>query len=507
VSPDPEKPPRPGLGNLKKALLAGVLIVLLTAATVASAALLEVDQLVQIVQKEGQGIPGIKNVLDDVPGGGPQTILVIGSDMRWAQRNQKGAARSDTLILVRLDPNKAATAVLSIPRDLKVQIPGFGEDKINAAYSDGGPKLTLRTVRDLLHVPINHIVEVNFDGFQRAVDRLHCVYTDVDRRYYHSNAGLPPSLQYSEIDIKPGYQLLCGAKALSYVRYRHTDSDFVRAARQQDFLRQAKAQFSLGSILGDRTELVKIFARYTRTDVRSDSAILRLLKLAFLSSKNPIREVKFPAYDIPGGTYLGITPQNLQATVDAFKNARATGGARQTTGVRTSRKARKAHRAQRRQARSPGLPPGVVADQAEGENNAIPAAAKLRLPVYYPAARLAIGGYGSGEVGYPATRAYTIRDRSNNRYDAYRMVLWAGQPGEYYGVQGMSWKAPPLLDSPSDTMRMRHRSYELFYDGTQLRLVAWRTPRGVYWVSNTLSLTLSNQQMLAIARSLTRVGG
>ncbi len=84
---------------------------------------------------------------------------------------------------------------------------------------------------------------MNFGGFQRAVNRLGCVYIDVDHRYYHSNAGLPPSAQYSEIDIKPGYQKLCGAKALDYVRYRHIDSDFVRSARQQDFLRQAKGQF------------------------------------------------------------------------------------------------------------------------------------------------------------------------------------------------------------------------------------------------------------------------
>ncbi len=73
----------------------------------------------QIVQKEGQGIPGVKNVLDDVPGGGPQTILVIGSDVRYQDRKLAHAARSDTMILVRLDPDKAATAVLSIPRDLQ----------------------------------------------------------------------------------------------------------------------------------------------------------------------------------------------------------------------------------------------------------------------------------------------------------------------------------------------------------------------------------------------------
>ena len=507
MTPDLEKPPRPGLGVLKKAALAGVLIMLLTAATVASAALLEVDQLVDIVRTQGEAIPGVKNVLDDVPDGGPQTVLVIGSDRRYQDRGIKGAARSDTLILVRLDPDRGVTAVMSIPRDLKAQIPldngGFASDKINAAYSLGGPNLTLRTVRKLTGVPINHIVEVNFDGFQRAVNRLKCVYVDVDRRYYHSNVGLPPSLQYSEIDIEPGYQKLCGSQSLAYVRYRHTDSDFVRAARQQDFLRQAKGQFSLSSILGDRKELLRIFSRYTRTDLRSRGPILKLLKLAFLASKNPIREVKFPATDVAGGTYVDISPATLQQTVDEFRNARESGGARQTNDK--SRAAKKARRTQRRR-QAPGLPPGIIPDRQALEAAAVPAAAKLRLPVYYPQVRLAGGGLASGERDYPAVRAHTIRDRAHNRYDAYRMVLYAGQAGQYYGVQGTSWKAPPILDSPSDTMRMRGRKYELFYDGTRLRLVAWRTPRGVYWVSNTLSKTLTNRQMLAIARSLTRVG-
>ena len=67
-------------------------------------------------------------------------------------------------------------------------------------------------------------------------------------------------------------------------------------------------------------------------------------------------------------------------------------------------------------------------------------------------------------------------------------------------------KAPPILDNPATTTRMRGRTYELFTDGNRLALVAWRTPRGAYWVSNTLSRTLTNPQMLAIARSLSRVG-
>ena len=103
---------------------------------------------------------------------------------------------------------------MSIPRDLKVEIPGFGTEKFNAAYTYGGPKLTLQVVKELTGLPINHVVNVDFLGFVRAVYAIGCVYVDVDRRYYHSNVGVPASEQYAEINVQPGYQLLCGKKAL-----------------------------------------------------------------------------------------------------------------------------------------------------------------------------------------------------------------------------------------------------------------------------------------------------
>ena len=127
----------------------------------------------------------------------------------------------------------------------------------------------------------------------------------------------------------------------------------------------------------------------------------------------------------------------------------------------------------------------------------------MGFPVYYPK----LAKLGSTYVEDPASpRAYTIEDRNRKRYRAYRMVVQAPGFGQYYGIQGTSWKAPPILDNPDEERRMRGRTYELFYDGRTLRLVAWRTPRAVYWVSNTLSETLTNRQMLGIARSLSRVG-
>ena len=199
---------------------------------------------VQAFVRETIPIRGVQNVLDDVQAGKPQTILVLGSDKRFNEKAGPGAARSDTMMLIRLDPEKNATAVMSIPRDLKATIPGHGVDKINAAYSIGGPKLAVTTVRSLLNIPINHVVNVNFGGFSRAVKRLGCFYIDVDRRYFNDNN--PPAggggERYATIDIEPGYQRLCGLDSLDYVRFRHLDDDFVRAARQQSYLEQAKSQ-------------------------------------------------------------------------------------------------------------------------------------------------------------------------------------------------------------------------------------------------------------------------
>jgi LCP family protein required for cell wall assembly len=499
-----EKPPRVAFGMYKRFAIAGVLITLLTAGAVASAGLLEVKDLVTVIKNESAGhvIPGLKGALDDVPAGKPQTILVLGSDRRFVDIKQDNPARSDTMMLVRLDPSKEATAVMNIPRDLKVpiQVPGGGIDttKINAAYSYGGPALAVKTVRNLLHIPINHVVNVNFGGFQRAVNRLGCVYVDVDKRYYHSNAGLPPSAQYSEINIPAGYQKLCGSQSLAYVRFRHADDDLVRAARQQDFLRQAKDQIGLGRLFGDRKELLRIFGRYTDTDLHSNSAILRLLKLAFESSGHPIREVHFRnAID---GDFVVATPQQLELSKNEFLHVTASKGRRQISPS-TKKQSKKAR--QRAQRSSPGLPPGVITDRTGAEDVMAQMSQKLSFPVYIPRARLSRGTY----VTDGSPRAYDIYDGAHHRHSAYRMVVSAGLDGQYYGIQGMTWKSPPILDDPSDKMRMRGRSYQLFYDGNRLRLVAWSTPHAVYWISNTLSETLNNKQMLAIARSLSRFGG
>ena len=234
---------------------------------------------------------------------------------------------------------------MSIPRDLKVKIPGHGTDKINAAYALGGAGSRVQTVKALLDIPINHVVNVNFGGFQRAVNRLGCVYVDVDRRYFNDNTRRGGAGGYATIDIKPGYQKLCGADSLDYVRFRHLDTDFVRAARQQDFLRQAKDQFGLGKLFGYRKELLKIFGRYTQTDIRAhDAAILRLLKLA--SSRRRTRSARSTsaATQPATGELRRDTPRALQRRPSTSSSTPASAGPRGRTARQDATKQAQAGR-------------------------------------------------------------------------------------------------------------------------------------------------------------------
>src|SRR5204862_4945273 len=230
-----------------------------------------------------------------------------------------GPALSDTMILVRLDPSKKATALLSLPRDLKVHIPGHGTDKLNAAYSLGGARLTVRTIRGLdPRLKINHVINVDFHGFSKAVNALGCIFVDVDRRYYNQSDA------YSKINLQPGYQRLCGQDALSYVRYRHEDNDLVRATRQQDFLRQVTAQVGAFGLINDRDKLLHIFSSYTSSDLNSRSGILRLLKLAIFSASHPIQEIHFRAK--VGPSYVYARSSVVHKVVKQFLGVQASSG-------------------------------------------------------------------------------------------------------------------------------------------------------------------------------------
>jgi polyisoprenyl-teichoic acid--peptidoglycan teichoic acid transferase len=492
LSGDPDPPPKRKRFWWRFSLASFLIIVSMAAATAASLLLFLGDLAAKL---RDSSIEGVKPFLANVDPGGPETFLILGSDVRASTPGDPG--RSDTTILLRLDPDQGRVALMSIPRDLKVHIPGYGVGKFNSAYTYGGPKLTIRVVKQLTGLQINHLVNVDFLGFVRAVYAIGCVWSDVDRHYYHSNEGVPPSLQYSEINIPAGYQRLCGKDALAYVRYRHTDTDLVRAARQQDFLREARARVPLSTFINDRDRLIDIFTTYTTSDINSAETMLEVLKLMFDSRNAAIKEVHFPA--VLGPSYVYASKPAIHDAVDQFLGFVASGGPRGSLDLPGRGGKRGGKPKGGKGPRAPTPQSDGLVNAAQGSKEIAKGVARkvgVDFPVFYPR-RLP-----SGTIYAQTPRVYHMHDTDDSFHGAYRMVLQLPQ-GDYFGVQGIrGWDDPPILSGPSIEKTMDDRDYDIFLDGDRVRLVAWHENGNTYWVVNSLLQTLTNDQMLGIARSV-----
>lgn len=510
---DFEPPPKPKR-YWWRFLLASFLIVFATAGAVSASGLIYIESIANELAHNDVLKNKIEKALKTTEAGEPQNILILGSDKRAGP--QEDAGRSDTTILLRLDADRNAIGLMSIPRDLKVEIPGVGTDKFSAAYAYGGPKLTLRVVKEITGLPINHVVNVDFLGFVRAVYAIGCVYVDVDRRYFHSNEGVPPSEQYSEINVKPGYQLMCGKKALQYVRYRHTDTDIVRAARQQDFLSAARQRVPVADLVLGRNDLIEIFTEYTTSDISDKETMLEVLKLFIASRNAEINEVDFPAELSP--SYVYASESAIEEAVNRFLGIEASGGPRGSLDKAESsaEKRKKAKKKRRQQKKKPKpklktKPPGddgLVPAREAGEEEAKIVARKVSggFPVFYPT-RLPSGAIYEETNPYlhiQDPRVYHLKDTDENRHGAYRMVLKLDLPDgvHYFGVQGIrGWSDPPLLSGPSIEQTIRGREYEIFLDGDRIKLIAWHRGDNTYWIANSLLRVLTNDQMIGMARS------
>ncbi|HEX5172529.1 MAG TPA: LCP family protein [Gaiellaceae bacterium] len=202
------------------------------------------ESLAQVVNPPGLGKSRVH--LAYVQPGQPAIALVAGYDVRGktSGANPYAGSNSDTLMLLRADPRNHTLSLLSFPRDLWVDIYCHGatvdtQSRINSAWGNcsDGPAGTLDTIEKLTGLQINYFITLDFHAFKQLVNQLHGVYINVDRRYYN-----PLHTGYSAINLHPGYQKLTGGAALSYVRYRHTDSDVYRTGRQQLFIEALKSR-------------------------------------------------------------------------------------------------------------------------------------------------------------------------------------------------------------------------------------------------------------------------
>jgi LCP family protein required for cell wall assembly len=505
---DHERPPHVGWGMWKRFLIAIVLIVALSGAATATFALNTLSTIASEVFPRLSQIHARKGVIVPIYSGGPKTFLIIGSDRRAGSKDafdRNNPPHSDTLLLVHLDPEAGQTSIMSIPRDLLTTIvtregQSYYPRKVNAAYTigsmqhgtDSGAELAAETIERLLHIKLNGVIDVTFKGFIDVVDTLGCVYVNVDHRYLHHSEATE-SENYSSIDLQPGYQKLCYEDALSYVRYRHSDSDFVRVARQQDFLRDLREQVPVGNLIGEIDKVSKAVGRaVTSTFKSSASELLQLAKLVVFSQQKPMRQVKFAVDNanalIGGESYVIASPQLIASTVHDFLHGRE-----QLRLSGSAAAGRSGPSGRGRPSSSGPSAPGMYPVSAAGRAMALGEAPGLPFPLQYPTLQ-------TGPAVPQQVHVYTLRDQHNHRHHAYVAVWQQTGLGGYYDVEGTDWSAIPLFDN-ARTQQISGRTYMVVDDGSHIHDIGWRQGKDVYFVSNTLLEDLSNAQMIALARS------
>jgi LCP family protein required for cell wall assembly len=513
---DDERPPSLWWGMWKRFLIAGVLIIALSGAATATVALNKLTTLADEVFPHLSHISAPKGLITPEYGGGPQTFLILGSDRRSGSKSAEerdSAPHSDTILLVRFDPEQGQTSVLSIPRDLMVDIRApngevYEHEKINAAYTIGSKfggangasvlaaETIVREVFPELEKKLNGIIDVNFAGFIKVVDTLGCAYVNVDHRYYNENVGSTET-DYTSINLEPGYQKLCYENALDYVRYRHTDSDFVRVARQQDFLRDLREQINPANELGQIDNVAKAVGHAIRSNFPATPEELVLLsKLIAFSQTKPLRQVKFLASDVNAqfgtGSYVTSTPELEKETLQKFLNGREQLELPHATHPKkhSSSHHHSSHH-------SSGFNPAAIdlyPTTSAGEAELVKASPEIPFPVLYPSLQ-------TGPAEQQQVRAYPLKNQQNIRHHAYVIVFAENATlGGYYDFEGTDWLNPPLF-AHARTQVIGAHTYEFVDDGSHIHIVGWRQGNVLYWVTNTLLEELSNSQMLALAKS------
>ena len=389
------------------------LVVLLSLGS-AGGAYLYYHQSVAAVAAHSKDVKIAQKALHIAKANQPAIALVIGYDKRKGDTDR---GRSDTMMLLRADPTTESISMLSFPRDLVAPI-WCGErqhlpDRLNQAFELCGSKGVLDTVKRLTALPINYLITVNFKGFLEIVDRVGGVWIDVDRRYFNRNVGTAET-NFSNIDLRPGYQRVKGRDALAYVRYRHTDNDLYRLARQQQFVKALKQQisshfsiFKALRVVGAITHNVEIgqagggslektIQRYALFAYGLPSGHFFQSKIGGLQGTN---ELTAPAENIARAVREFETPD-----VDAPRNAAAVAFGRKAAGVKS-------------------LPPSRISISVLNGNGVAGAASTA--------------GYELDQRGYQIVVAPNAADRNAPNYNYFRSKVYYDrrQPGSRRAAQ------------------------------------------------------------------------
>lgn len=262
----------------------------------------------------------VDKVISDPLPRAPINFVFVGTDA-----NKGGnKSRTDSIILAQIRPKEKKSTLVFIPRDFRVQIPGMGKNKINAAYAYGGPSLTIKTIEEFAGVSVNHYVQIDFTGFQKMVDVLGGVYINVPEPI------VDKSKKY-RMFIPAGHQKFDGETALNYVRYRHDQrGDFGRIERQQAFLTALSEQvFRLRSVLR-WPKLISILGKNAQTDLAT-TQMLRFVNMFRAMDESQMEMISLPGTSktISGVSYVLPKEEEVAQIMEAFRQGESVEGFKQ----------------------------------------------------------------------------------------------------------------------------------------------------------------------------------
>lgn len=446
-------------------------------------------------------------------------ILLLGTDKH--PDNQGEYVRSDSMMLVHVDPDEDYLSLLSLPRDLRVEVPGHGTQKLNWAYSKGGASLAVQTVEALTSVDITEYVEVDFEAFRRMTEQLGGVYVDVDRFYFNSDP------QFELINIAPGYQLLEGENALDYVRYRlDSNMDFGRMYRQQRFVTALREQalgwdlaFKLPGLIGaffdnvettlDTDEITRL-AYWVVTDL--DGGRIRQVALENCTNQT-----------IDGVWYVIPFEGAMEKAVDDFMTPPEPASPEQTTVVAATTSTTAVDDVSTTETTGEGGEsttetsaeddgdeehPDFITDPDDIPNSrmwhevAEVAPFQVLAPGYLP-------------EGYDYVDRYPPKGYSD--YDiavgdeveaALKFVYQLTRDGEeldqYMGIMETTWLEAPAA-APGREVEYNGTVYTVVGTAQSIDHVWWKKDGVLYWVSNTLSYCLHSSELIKVAESMIEI--
>jgi LCP family protein required for cell wall assembly len=436
---------------------------------------------------------------------GTYNLVILGNDTREPTVAGKGS--SDIIMMLHVDSARDFLSVLSVTRDLYVDIPGIGMNKINAAYAEGRAPLAMQTLESVFGVDVTEYVELGFNSFAKVIDSLGGVYVDVDRLYNY--------VPYNRVmDIAPGYQLLSGADALLWARYRSDkNADFGRMMRQQWILAGLREQATGWDVAAKGPALIGAALDGVGTNMTPGELLSLVNWVVHLDgSRMKQSEIVGPGEMIDEQAVVVVPQATLDAAAADFlrppdptavnflqpSEREAAAGGAPTADLSITRPVSLLAPSTTTSSGPPTtLGPSVLGEsgwRAIQKHVPFP----LEMPRYLPTGFAYLYKWPEGDGVYDI-------DGSGQK-PAVRMVYRYQDTDDYLGITATTWVDAPVAAHGVEVSK-NGTTYHVVGTNGKVHHIWWKHDSALYFISNTLMLTLGREELLKMAESMVPVLG